>query len=170
MKHIPIILVLSSFSCLSFAQQKSSGANNDFDFLLGDWTIYYSGTTMVAGNSSVELTNGGLSINEIYTAISGGIESSSESTYDGDSKKWVQTYTDNTGTTFTIKGKFKNGKMKLEVDSDDEDDARTLHRITWEPNDDGTIRQIWEQKEVGNKSKWNVVFDGLYKPWPTAID
>jgi hypothetical protein len=33
-------------------------------------------------------------------------------------------------------------------------------RISWTPQPDGTVRQLWEQSADG--SRWRVVFDGRY--------
>ena len=35
------------------------------------------------------------------------------------------------------------------------------HRITWTPNDDGTVRQVWNVSTDGGAT-WKVVFDGTY--------
>ena len=34
-------------------------------------------------------------------------------------------------------------------------------RITWTPNADATVRQLWETSEDGGKT-WSVAFDGRY--------
>jgi hypothetical protein len=33
-------------------------------------------------------------------------------------------------------------------------------RITWTPNSDGSVRQLWEAAD--DKGAWSVVFDGRY--------
>ena len=38
----------------------------------------------------------------------------------------------------------------------------TLNRITWTPNKDGTVRQLWEASTDQGKT-WQVAFDGLYR-------
>ena len=35
------------------------------------------------------------------------------------------------------------------------------HRIQWTPNQDGTVRQHWQTRPVG-EPEWKTVFDGLY--------
>ena len=35
------------------------------------------------------------------------------------------------------------------------------HRISWTPNEDGSVKQLWEASQDGGES-WNVIFDGLY--------
>jgi hypothetical protein len=48
-------------------------------------------------------------------------------------------------------------------------DASRVHRvelqidkITWTPNSDGSVRQLWESSTDHGKT-WNIAFDGLYK-------
>ena len=36
------------------------------------------------------------------------------------------------------------------------------NRITWTPNSDGTVRQLWEVSKDQGES-WQTEFDGLYK-------
>ena len=38
---------------------------------------------------------------------------------------------------------------------------KMLDRITWHNNDDGTVRQVWDQSKDGGAT-WQTVFDGLY--------
>ena len=37
----------------------------------------------------------------------------------------------------------------------------SLNRITWTPNQDGTVRQHWENSR-DEGATWQTVFDGLY--------
>ena len=37
-----------------------------------------------------------------------------------------------------------------------------LDRITWTPEDDGTVRQVWEVSTDAGES-WSVIFDGRYQ-------
>jgi hypothetical protein len=39
--------------------------------------------------------------------------------------------------------------------------APTLHRITWEPREGGTVRQHWQASRDGVET-WTTAFDGLY--------
>ena len=36
----------------------------------------------------------------------------------------------------------------------------TTHRISWTPNPDGSVRQLWDAS--GDGKTWTVLFDGLY--------
>jgi hypothetical protein len=51
----------------------------------------------------------------------------------------------------TIEGKWDGNSMILEAPG---------QRITWTPNADGTVRQLWESADA--KGQWTVAFDGKY--------
>jgi hypothetical protein len=38
------------------------------------------------------------------------------------------------------------------------------HRITWTPQADGSVHQLWEVSKDGQS--WTVLFDGLYEKLP----
>ena len=44
---------------------------------------------------------------------------------------------------------------------------RQRDRITWTPNGDGTVRQLWESSTDGGAT-WSVAFDGTYRHAPAA--
>jgi len=41
--------------------------------------------------------------------------------------------------------------------------ATTMHKMSFTPNSDGSVRQLWEQSRDGGKS-WTIAFDGHYAP------
>ena len=55
-----------------------------------------------------------------------------------------------------------NGEMVMEGERHLADGTRQLERITWTPNADGTIRQLW-QSSRDQGMRWTVVFDALYR-------
>jgi hypothetical protein len=50
--------------------------------------------------------------------------------------------------------------MVLEGQTMGTDAEVTRHRITWTPDADGSVRQLWESTDV--KGQWSTVFDGRY--------
>ena len=60
-----------------------------------------------------------------------------------------------------LDGKFDGKSMILEGKTLDIAGKETRHRITYTPNADGTVRQLWESTDA--KGAWTVAFDGLYK-------
>ena len=50
--------------------------------------------------------------------------------------------------------------MVLEGQTVGADTLVTKHRITWTPNVNGSVRQLWESTDA--KGQWSVAFDGMY--------
>jgi hypothetical protein len=50
--------------------------------------------------------------------------------------------------------------MVLEGVAPDAKGVMSKQRITWTPNSDGTVRQLWESAD--DKGAWTVAFDGKY--------
>ena len=75
-------------------------------------------------------------------------------------KTWHQTWVDTTGTLLLLEGGLRSGSMVLEGQTTGTDALATKHRISWTPNPDGSVRQLWESTDA--KGQWTVAFDGLY--------
>ena len=43
-----------------------------------------------------------------------------------------------------------------------QDGSEVQNRITWTPNPDGSVRQLWEASQDGGAT-WSMLFDGLYQ-------
>jgi len=91
----------------------------------------------------------------------GGISGSSFNIYDRDTRRWHQSWVDANGTLLLLDGGLVDGSMVMSGSRPTRDGGSALHRITWTPNDDGSVRQLWESSLDGGDS-WSVLFDGLY--------
>lgn len=139
----------------------SSDEYRQFDFWIGDWSVTANG--LPAGNNSIHPIQGSCALQENWQgAGEGGISGTSFNIYDQASGKWHQTWIDSNGTLLQLDGGLANGVMILEGRRPARDQGEVvLHRISWTPSSDGTVRQLWEASndEGGN---WKVLFDGLY--------
>ncbi|MET0814202.1 MAG: hypothetical protein ABWX88_03320, partial [Pseudoxanthomonas sp.] len=64
-----------------------------------------------------------------------------------------------------LAGGLREGHMVLQGVQDKanaQSGLRQHERITWTPNDDGSVRQHWETSTDGGKT-WATSFDGLYR-------
>jgi len=130
-----------------------------FDFWLGKWEVR-TPNGKLAGNSRIEREYGGCVIHEFYETPSG-YRGESLNIYDAGRKHWNQNWVDNTGVTLRLDGGLQtDGKMVLEGTSIGPDGKPTQQRISWTPNPDGTVRQLWETAD--GKGGWAVAFDGQY--------
>jgi hypothetical protein len=87
--------------------------NHDFDFWIGDWNCYRTGTQIISGYSHVEAMAGGCAVLENYTAVQA-YSGKSFNFYDTIKGKWEQDWIASGGPTdrqrFYI-GEYKNGTM-----------------------------------------------------------
>jgi hypothetical protein len=157
MKRLLFILLILPLTL--FAQIQNE--HKDFDFWLGEWKVYKTGTDQFVGNSKIESINDGFAIIETYSTPSG-YKGSSLNNYNKLSGKWEQYWSDNTGFVLHMSGGVKNNSMVMD-DILLHHDHSTHNRITWTPNEDGTVRQVWEQSYDEDFS-WSVIFDGTYVP------
>lgn len=135
--------------------------HHQFDFWLGDWNVSADG--LPAGTNSVQSIQGGCVLQEHWKGSGiGGISGTSFNIYDREGGAWHQTWVDASGTLLQLDGGLIDGVMVLTGKRPAPGGAGvTLHRISWTPNPDGTVRQLWEASQDDGDS-WNVIFDGLY--------
>ncbi len=130
-----------------------------FDFWLGQWEVR-TPDGKLAGTNQITSEYNGHVIHERYSTA-GGYSGESLNIFDSSRKLWHQTWVDTQGTLLVLEGGFHDGKMVLEGQTVDSKGSTAKQRISWTPNADGSVRQLWESTD-GN-GKWSVVFDGLYK-------
>ena len=133
-------------------------AFREFDFWIGDWQVKKPDGT-IAGVNRIEREYDGCVLRERYKTERG-YAGESLNVYDASRKLWHQTWVDNAGTVLTLEGRFSGGKMTLEGQTINADGSVAKQRITWTPNSDGTVRQLWESS--GANGQWTTAFDGLY--------
>src|ERR1700741_2377530 len=71
-----LLILLCGFCLNAFAQQKSPCAaephTHDFDFWIGEWDVYQSGTDKLVGHSLIQSISGGCGILENWSGLQGG--------------------------------------------------------------------------------------------------
>lgn len=129
-----------------------------FDFWLGEWEVR-GPAGRLAGINRITREYGGCVIHERYDTERG-YTGESLNTFDAGRKVWHQTWVDSAGLLLLLEGGLRGSQMVLEGEAIDPNGKRTRHRITWTPNDDGSVRQLWESTD--DKGAWSVAFDGRY--------
>ncbi|CAH9053939.1 hypothetical protein PSECIP111854_01268 [Pseudoalteromonas sp. CIP111854] len=133
---------------------------NEFDFWLGNWQVFTADNKLV-GNNVISKSHGGCVVKEQYTALSG-FSGESLNIFDTTTRRWHQTWVDNSGLLLQLNGGLSTGSMSLSGKRQNKSGTFIFERITWTPNKDGTVRQLWQSK-THKQAKWQTVFDGLYK-------
>jgi len=138
----------------------SSGKYHQFDFWIGDWNVTSNGQP--AGTNSIYPIHNGCALMENWQGAGvGGISGSSLNIYDQASDRWHQTWVDGSGTLLELDGGLQDGNMVMQGERPAADgNGVTKHRITWTPNEDGSVRQLWDASNDGQS--WTVLFDGIY--------
>lgn len=137
----------------------SSEEFREFDFWLGEWQVSDMAGGVV-GSSTIRAVLDGCVIEEHWTGAAGSV-GQSYNLYDDRTATWHQTWVDNSGLLLRLDGGLVDGSMVLEGDLRGRDGPTRLHRITWTPSSDGTVRQHWQSSEDFGET-WTTVFHGRY--------
>jgi hypothetical protein len=113
----------------------------------------------IAGINRIEVKHDGCVLREQYTG-SGGYSGESLNIYDPARGVWHQTWVDSSGLLLLLEGGMRGGSMILEGQTIGDDGESIRQRITWTPNADGSVRQLWESTDA--EGQWGTVFDGRY--------
>ena len=136
----------------------AAAEHRQFDFWIGEWDVKLA-SGKVAGSNRITSIHGGCALIEEWRGA-GGYTGTSLSIYDGERRRWRQTWVDSGGSLLQLDGALSDGTMSLAGETV-EGETRTLQRVRWTPQADGRVRQHWESSEDGGKS-WKTVFDGWY--------
>jgi hypothetical protein len=152
------LLSAGSASAQSAAAPCAASEHRQFDFWLGEWEVR-GPAGRLAGINRISSEYGGCVIHERYDTERG-YKGESLNKFDAGRKVWHQTWVDSAGLLLLLEGGLRGSQMVLEGESIEPGGKRTRHRITWTPNDDGSVRQFWESTD--DKGAWSVAFDGRY--------
>lgn len=134
-----------------------------FDFWLGHWQVTNRATGQVAGRNRIVAVERGCAIQENWTSRRG-TTGMSLNWYDPTRDRWRQVWISAPGYVIDIEGVLRDGSMVLEGHITTYGDGTTHDfRGTWTANNDGTVRQLFEQYSETDDD-WQVWFDGLYTP------
>jgi hypothetical protein len=162
MKQVFTLLVVVSSLSLNAQNACADPKVHEFDFWIGNWTVYKNGTDTIVGYNEIKPVAGGCSLLESYKSARGNYTGNSLNKYNAVTGKWQQFWVDNGGMTLLIEGVYSNNKLTMQNEDRNADGTTTQNKITWLKNQDGTVRQIWEQSTDKGQT-WGVAFDGLYR-------
>ena len=143
-------------------QAKANCEGNEyqqFDFWLGQWQVTNPVNKQVS-ESKITKILGGCVILEEYKTPSG-YQGKSLNIYDKQSKKWHQSWVDNSGLLLQLDGEFVNNSMVLKGIMIDSKGKQLLQKITWTQLKNNTVSQHWQQS-IDDGDSWTTLFDGTY--------
>jgi hypothetical protein len=137
--------------------------HRQFDFWVGRWQVWPTGTSAVVAESQIERLYGGCAVREHWmpkTNPGGG----SLNSYVAGEKAWRQTWVGSQGERVEFKGGWNGQAMVLTGDWPDEGKPRIV-RMTYTRAADGSVRQFGEESLDAGRS-WAPAFDFTYRPRP----
>jgi len=155
---IAAAVIASTALAQGAASSCNSAKHREFDFWIGEWGVH-GPKGKLAGTNSIKAEFGGCVLHERYDTARG-YSGESLNIYDAPRGVWHQTWVDSSGLLLLLEGGLREGSMVLEGQTVGPDGRTTRHRITWTPNPDGSVRQLWESTD--EKGGWAVAFDGRY--------
>lgn len=162
LKPVVLAAMTLGFSAPSPAQRPpppcTAAEHRAFDFWIGEWDVH-GANGKLAGTNSIKREINGCVLHERYQTDRG-YSGESFNIYVAPRNVWHQTWVDSDGLLLLLEGGIRDGKMVLEGLATGADRKVTTHRITWTPNPDGSVRQLWES--TGPDGEWVVAFDGKY--------
>jgi hypothetical protein len=166
LSRLAMTAILGSLLGLSALQSQGTAAKpcagpeyRQFDFWIGDWTVT-GAKGKLAGSNRIERVAGGCGLQENWTAATGG-SGRSLNAYSPQDGKWHQVWLGSGGLWMPLSGGLRDGSMVLEGRTIGPKKEVIEQRITWTPQADGRVRQLWEQSMDSGKT-WTAGFDGMY--------
>lgn len=162
-----IYLIMATISLFAQDSTKNSCVccsekHTQFDFWIGEWTVYDTLDNMIGTNKIVkQYENCVIQENWISAGKNRG---TSYNYFDPSDSTWNQLWLDNQGTILKLKGNFINGEMVLKSDAQKgKKVAVFFNRITWRKLKNGNVIQIWDILDEKENVLANL-FKGIYKP------
>lgn len=138
--------------------------HRQFDFWVGDWDVYPTGTDKLVAHSKIEKLYAGCAVRENWMPLTGA-GGGSLNNFTTDDKRWHQTWVDSSNSRVDFTGGLVGGKMVLVGDwkgvNGPGKDA--IIRMTYSKGADGSVRQLGEQSTDHGLS-WQPNFDFTYRP------
>lgn len=160
---LPILLLFTA--PLAHAQSAldpgcAAAEHRQFDFWIGTWTVTDTSGNVLGTNEITRIT-GNCGLREHWRGARGG-QGLSLNVWQPALERWTQFWV-GSGTVLHLTGGLDDrGRMVLAGERQTPDGV-VRDRITWEPLDGGTVRQLWEISRDGGAS-WSGIFAGIYHP------
>lgn len=142
----------------------TTAEHRQFDFWVGRWDVYRTGTNQQIGRSLIENLYNGCVIRENWMPLRGGGGSSLNSWLPRE-RRWRQTWADGGNSYAVFEGTYQNDEMVITgVWAGPTGPAGTpLVRMHYSRVEGGGLRQ-WGEQSTDNGATWAVSFDFTYRP------
>lgn len=134
-----------------------------FDFWVGEWEAFVTGTNVRAGWSVIERIAGGCGILENWTSYNNPFSGKSINYYDPATGKWQQVWvgSSNPGASIFESGEYKDGALRFTFKQPGQDGQEIIGNFIFYNLGPNQVRQYNDQSTDGGKT-YQVVYDFTY--------
>jgi hypothetical protein len=151
---------INAFPCMADAHSR------EFDFWVGEWNAYVTGTNNLAGHSIIQKASGDCMILENWTSERLPYNGKSVNFVDPVTKKWEQVWIGSEGRGINVarfvNGVYKDGAMRFDFETTDAQGNKILGRFSFYNQSPDQVRQLNETSADQGKT-WTSVYDFTYK-------
>lgn len=142
----------------------ASSNQRAFDFWVGSWRVYVTGTDTLVGESEIRSEHRGCVITEHYRGLDGPYSGRSLNIFNQSTGLWEQFWVDSVGDITHFKGAATPTGMQLTAEDDVGPGAPDpiFSRITFSRNADGSVRQHGEAS-IDRGVTWRDRYDFTYR-------
>lgn len=160
-----LVLLSATFSFEAKAQSKKAPCDTqkhkEFDFWVGDWNVYNKDGKIIGTNKLVKMQSGCV-MQENWESKAGPSKGTSYNYVNLTDNSWNQVWVDNSGFSLVLKGNLKDKSMVLKSKLVKSKRGNYYNRVTWTPNEDGSVTQVWDYLSEEGKVITEA-FRGIYK-------
>lgn len=150
-------LLIRAYPCKWSAEAKW------FDFWVGEWNVYVTGTINQAGYSKIEKIAGDCAILENWTSAAGNFSGKSINFYNTLTSKWEQHWIGSAGGYQKFDhGEFKDGAMRFSFTRVNGNGSESIGRFIFYNQGSDQVRQFSESSKDQGQT-WIVDYDFTYK-------
>jgi hypothetical protein len=133
----------------------------EFDFWVGEWDVYSTGTKNIAGHSLIQMIAGGCALLENWDSPAS--TGKSINFIDPLTNKWKQTWVGSyaSGIQEFVAGEYKDGAMRFTFETTDAQGNKLIGRFVFFNEGPNQVRQFNETSSDGGKT-WTTNYDFTY--------
>jgi len=143
------------FPCMADAHAR------EFDFWVGEWDVYVTGTNQLAGHSLIQMVSGGCAILENWDSPSS--TGKSINFIDPNTNKWKQSWSGSyaNGNQEFINGEYRDSAMHFDFETKDSQGNKVAGHFIFYNQGPNQVRQFSESSPDGGKT-WTTNYDFTY--------
>ena len=140
----------------------ATSEHHQFDFWLGRWDVYPTGTDRLVAHSLIESLYGGCAVRENWMPLRGAGGGSLNSWRPAE-RRWRQTWADSSNNWTEYVGGLEGEAMVLTASGTEPNGRPIVRRMRYMREAGGAVRQLGSQSVDGGVT-WTTTYDFTYRP------